>query len=427
MYEAFTVGRTVASSLPIFGPAAGAGIALAFLGMSIVYIIWGGFIGVVRLDRLQLAFGYGGFCLAFAIAICLFADRIGRPIGFDLALLGFVTASVMAAAKVVYEVMTYRYLGDIDQAYGPVRSVDRIGLAAMFASVIFFGVAAAYLSRSASLSLTFAPSSPLIINSHFGFTALAVVSLALANGLFQFVDITQWQRLLSIAVDRNALTQTASILRGNILFGGFCGSGTWVIAVLFGLFLRYLFPAPGTDPYALLPAFLRLVTDSATLERELLAFVFVGCLVSIMSSTVDAMVSATSFTVRNDFISVGLNRAGSSTLSRVATVVAILLQLGIYLYVSERAQSHVDAVLYVCYSFQLSLLPSVVAVIVRGRSPRIARLLSMAAGCVGACTPLFLGDPERAYELSPLLSVTFSWFVFFLLGGLWRRSATVAG
>ena len=419
MFEAFTVGRTVADSLPQFGPAAGGGIALAFLGMSIVYITWGGFTGVVRLDRWQLASGYGGFCTAFALALAIFADRVGGGVALLLGGLCLMTAGIMASAKIRYEIMTKSFLDALDPNYGAPRSIDRIGLIAIIGSfLIFFLLEVWLLLFSASGDLRGAMAHVFVTNSNFGFTKLAFVSLLLANGLFQFVDITQWQRLLSIAVDREALHRTVRILRGNILFGGLCGSGTWVIAVFFGMFLKNLFPDPATDAYSLLPSFLKLVISSGLPGTHWLAFFFVAGLVSIMSSTVDAMVSATSFTVRSDILSIGLGRDGSSTLSRISTVLALSVQLAIYLTVSEWAEGHVDAVLYVCYSFQLALLPSVTAMLIRRGGGLLPKLASMFAGCLGAAVPLYIGQPERAYELSPLLSVIMSWMAFIAVGGL---------
>lgn len=179
MYEAFTVGRTVAASLPVFGPSAGAGIALAFLGMSAVYILWGGFRGVVQLDRWQLAFGYGGFCIAFAVSLVTFADRVGRSTAFDISLLCLTVAAVMAVAKVVYELMTFRFLGALEEAGGLKRSLDTIGLIAIGASLLAFVAAAVWLAPSEPSTLGSHGISPVVSNSKFGFSALAIVSLFL--------------------------------------------------------------------------------------------------------------------------------------------------------------------------------------------------------------------------------------------------------
>ena len=70
-------------------------------------------------------------------------------------------------------------------------------------------------------------------------------------------------------------------------------------------------------------------------------------------------------------------------------------------------------------------LRSVIAMIIQRGGGPLPKIGSMVAGCLAAAYPLYIGQPERAYELSPLLSVVASWTVFVLAGGL-RTAKAVA-
>ncbi|MBO9501598.1 hypothetical protein [Brevundimonas sp. A19_0] len=418
MFEAFTVGRSIAASVPSWSPASGAGLALAFLFVSLVYMIRSGFPGVVRLDQLQMTIGYGGFCAAFSGALILFLERVGAGFALWVSLSGLLAASVIAILKVRYDLEVRRYLKDFDPKTGPRTTADFLGITSILVGIISFGLSAAASYRA----LGSAPLSPDLITFassqfSFGFTLLATVSLFIANALYQFVDVTQWQRLLSLAVDNSDLKAAAKILRGNVITGGVCSGMTWVIAVLFGVFLGQLLP--GSDAYSLLSSFLKMVGTLPSAHAGILAFVFVAALVGIMFSTLDSLVAATSFTIQQDILG-GFGGQHALLVARFVTVIVVAIQLAFYLAISALANDRVDAVLYICWSFQLAMVPIVVGLVIGRGGAHIARTLAMIVGCLGALTPLAIGSAEAAYELSPWLAVGTSSLVYLALGG-WRR------
>ncbi len=418
MFEAFTVGRAFAISMPPLGPTGGAGLALSFLAVSLIYMTRGGFPGVVRLDQLQMTLGYGGFCAAFAMALVLFADRLGKSVTVWISLACLLAAILMALIKIAYDIQSWRYLARTGAKDLPKPTRDLLGLSAVGIGVVAFIWSTAHgLGLQGPMAVSFP--SYAAKSFSFGFSALATLSLLVANGLYQFVDVTQWQRLLSVAVDRDSLGAVVRVLRGNVLVGGFCSALTWVIAVAFGAFLKGVFPDPGTDPYALLPSFITLVLATPSSLAGPLLFVFAAGLVAIMFSTLDALVAATAFTVQQDVL--GGDRPQSLMKARIVTTVVLVLQLALYLLVSELAKDRVDAVLYVCWSFQLAMVP-IVALLIMGRAGGHAvRILAMVAGAAGALTPLFLGRAELAYEISPWMAVLASSAVYLVFGG-WRAA-----
>jgi hypothetical protein len=417
MFEVFTVGRIVASVTPQLGEAGGAGLALAFLSVSVVYMLWAGFPGKVRLDQIQLTLGYGGFCLAFALTLFLLRPQIGDAVTIWLGMIGALAASVIFILKFVYDLRTRQYLANI--LNGRIdRGRDVAGMLAGVLAILAFLVPVVAAITHPGPATGFSSMGFIVSKFSFGFTLLATVSLFIANGLYQFVDVTQWQRMLSIAVDRNDLAASARMLRSNIVVGGICGALTWVIAVAFGVFLRAMFPDPATDPYSLLSAFISsIATQSSPLAGPIL-FIFITALVAIMFSTLDALVAATSFTVQQDILAGRGGVAGA----RMITLGVIIAQLAFFLIISDAAKDKVDAILYICWSFQIAMVPTVVALLSnKGGSPA-RRFISLAAGACGALTPLLLGVPERSFELSPLLALAGAASVFLLSGLIPRRS-----
>lgn len=423
MFEAFTVGRAIAASVPSWSPASGAGLALAFLFVSLVYMTRSGFPGVVRLDQLQMTIGYGGFCAAFAGSLVLFMDRVGAAFALWVSLAGFLAAIVIALLKIRYDLKVRRYLEAFAAGPKPRITLDLLGLLSILIGLLSFGAAGVMAFRA----LGAGPISPDLFafttnQFSFGFTLLATFSLFVANALYQFADVTQWQRLLSLAVDDSDLKAASKILRGNIITGGMCSGMTWVIAVLFGVFLGALLP--GADEYSLISSFLALMGTLSPQDAGLLAFVFVAALVGIMFSTLDSLVAATGFTVQQDILN-GVGGRHALLVARFVTVLVVLAQLALYLTISALADDRVDAVLYICWSFQLAMVPIVIGLVIGHGGAHITRTLAMIAGCLAALTPLAIGKAETAYELSPWLAVGVSAAVYIVLGG-WRRLGPAA-
>lgn len=420
MVEAFTVGRSVAAAVPDFGAPGGVGLAIAFLAVSLIYMTRSGFPGVVRLNQFQMVVGYGGFCIALAGIMVWSIGRVGPSVIFNLSVGGMLTTIAIGVLKVWHDIASYRYVSLMLPDEAPKQTHDILGLSAVMIGIGSFAVAAVNAATSdvGTVAAVAWFGTGTGTSNGYGFTLFATVSLFIANAFYQFVDITQWQRLLSIAVDQKKLSETAKVLRSNVVTGGICSSMTWVLAILFGIFLRSLFPAEDTDAYGLLPALLsELLVNSA--ETGFLLFILVAALLAIMFSTLDAVVAATAFTVQEDVIGIE-NGRGSLGWARAITVFVVILQFAFYIAVSTAAGDRVDAILYICWSFQLAMLPTVVALLSGRGGSFFARVASMLAGCVGALSPLIFGAPEKAYEISPTAAVLAA-TTFYLLFGGWRK------
>lgn len=421
MFEVFTVGRALAATTPIIGPVGGSGLALAFLFVAVIYMTRGGFPGVVRLDHLQLAIGYGGFSIAFALSLYHFSPRINGDAVFWIGLVCLVSTSAFAVLKYYNHRAVNLYLNGFNPSNAPSNNRDILGWFACSLSSIAFLISI-IASRSTLTSDSVSFYNFFTSNSSFGFTVFATLSLFVANALYQFVDVTQWQRLLSIEVNRTNLPSVSKILRINILIGGACSSLTWVIAIAFGVFLKHLFPNPTTDAYSVLTIFISEISKGIDFRSSAIAFIFIVSMIAVMFSTLDSLVSATAFTVQNDLLPNSIRNSNNYGLiaARSASVIVIVLQLIFYLIVSELAGNRVDAVLYVCWSFQLAMLPVVIGVIIDRSGAYYARAISMLSGSLAAVSPLVFGSAEIVYEYSPWLSVLFATVSYMLFGGLLR-------
>lgn len=425
MVEAFTVGRIIGVALPAFGPAGGVGIALAFLMVSLIYMTRSGFPGVVRLNQIQMTIGYGGFCVALAGAMILFKDLVSPNTSASLSFAGLAATICIARLKITHDVSTRKYLAGLDPKVAPRQTADLLGLSAVGVAVLSFTASGIFSLMNGAFSGD-GGAFPNAFGgaSTFGFTFLATLSLFMANAFYQFVDVTQWQRLLSLTVDKEKFSETCSMFRTNIITGGLCSSLTWILAIMFGFFLRTIFPDPTISAYDVLPMFfVKLLENGSDLAGPLL-FLFVAALVAIMFSTLDAIVAATAFTVQEDLLGIESVKA-SLLLARSATVLVVFLQLIFYLLLSVASGDRIDAVLYICWSFQLSMLPVVFGLIMGRAGSYPARIASMAAGCLGALAPLAFGTAADAYEISPTAAIAFSAFVYLICGGGRRQSEAV--
>ena len=425
MVEAFAVGRMIGVAVPAFGPAGGVGLALAFLSISLIYMTRSGFPGVVRLNQVQMTLGYGGFCASIAGVMILFRDIVPSNTTAILSLAGLISALCVTALKIMHDINTRKYLRRLSSPSPPPQTLDLLGLSAVGVAALSFMISGLFSLMNGAFSSN-GGAFPAVFGgvSSFGFTALATLSLFMANAFYQFVDVTQWQRLLSLSVDRERFAETSNMFRSNILTGGLCSALTWVIAIIFGFLLRALFPEPTVSAYDVLPTlFLRLLESGSGFAGPLI-FLFVAALVAIMFSTLDALVAATAFTVQEDLLGIESVKA-SLLVARAATIFVVFVQLLFYLVLSEASGDRIDAVLYICWSFQLAMLP-VVAGLIFGRAGSYpARITSMAAGCVGALIPLMYGSAEDAYEISPTAAIVLATAAYLVCGGGRRQSEAV--
>ena len=127
-------------------------------------------------------------------------------------------------------------------------------------------------------------------------------------------------------------------------------------------------------------------------------------LIAIMFSTIDALITATTFTVSNDITKKMFSEQENKNnlgFDRWATLGATIVQFGIYLFIQYVAKEHADAVLYLCWSFQIAFTPAVISALLEWNIGKNAVFRSMLLGIIAACFPVLFLGPETVYEYSP--------------------------
>ena len=186
------------------------------------------------------------------------------------------------------------------------------------------------------------------------------------------------------------------------------------MAVMFGIALRYLLP--GGDPWTIVNVLMNFFETSGLLGA-IMVLIFIASLSAIMYSTLDSLISSVAFTVHNDILLQISERFKSVLWAKLVTIVLLIGMLNYYLFMKNVTGDQFDAILYLSWSFQISLVPAVFSTFIR---PSVGPIIaaSMLAGCAAATWPLLQGNPAEVYEVSPILALIASTVTFFVLTGI---------
>jgi hypothetical protein len=387
MFEAFFTAAVVERASKASASFSTTALALLFLAFSVIYMLRGGYSGMVRLDRIQLATGYVGFTLLVSLLLYTLLGRGSNTAIVILAIMLAACAVGIFVARIIHSKRVNRP--------DPFAFVCT-GLAVVSTLVVLVLSILSIQSSTPTTNLSnfFFPGS---------FTWLAVLSLFIANGLYQLVDVGQWQRLLSVDPTAKSLGESRQLIAASLVNVAWTSPLTWVIGIVFGMSLK----AISLDANAYDATYL--IVDHILALASPLNLILIGVLlvslVGIMFSTIDALISATSFTITSDIFNRRPGESPKIGFDRLVTLVTLVVQLVFYLIVKHLAQDKTDAVLYLCWSFQIGFTPAVVAALARWDVKEIFLVLSLIAGALGAAAPLLVFGPDSVYEYSPLCAL----------------------
>jgi hypothetical protein len=94
------------------------------------------------------------------------------------------------------------------------------------------------------------------VDQPFSMGAFALLSLLIANGLYQIVDIGQWQRLASVRFSVEAIDSSRAVIARAIRVTMVYSAGTWIVAIALGMALRYVDGTVAANPWDALSVFL---------------------------------------------------------------------------------------------------------------------------------------------------------------------------
>lgn len=373
-----------------------------FVVVALCYIIIGGFKAVVATDKIQLSFGFmsiSSFVVLTYIKVINNGYLYTGVILFLLSLLSLLFLNVL-----------YGKFKDINPEIFPKRLSPTL-----FISLAIFVLGGIIIIYKISRGIGTKDSFGFFFREQkcgeiLSLGLLPMLSLLLANGLWQIVDISNWQRLASLEYRDD----TQAILSKTLAFISWYSPITWLLAIFFGMSLRYT----GFDVPDAWTALQKLAYDSFQSKNvfdNIYILIFVFGMISIMYSTLDSLISSVSYTTYYDIILKGnIKEAGRLSMSRVWTVIYTLLFFAIYLIVRFFVEG-VDKILYTFYSFQLALFPAIISVFVNKKINVLSAYLSIIFGGLLCLIPLFV-DTEtiNPYSASATFSVFGSIIIYYI-------------
>lgn len=386
---------------------------VTFLILASIYMLYGGFRAVVNTDVYQLGIGYSGFSIVLSILLVIVAQSGNKFASILLlTILLLFSVALLVYWKRVFSVkvdLEKRKLSELPLWIGLLSYCVAIGIS------IFFTAPSGEVI-SGSLWHEFAKAHQVFNPLSLG--GMAIISLLIANSLYQFVDIGQWQRLASVklAEGEEEYLHSRKKLASAIKVTGVYSSFTWIVAVFFGMTLKYISGDVSENPFDAVAIFLIQYSQGSTIE-QIVVFLMISSLVAIMFSTLDSLVSSIAFTIHNDWL-VSLNdKLRTITVGRIFTVVFLVIAFYLYGELSVRVNNFAD-ILYTCWAFQIALFPLIVMAIRRGRIHGVWASLSLLGGMYGAMIPIL--HPSfglSPYEYAPLLALVTS-SILMMIGSL---------
>lgn len=387
------IGKTQSLSLLLF---------FLFVLIALVYIVVGGFRAVVVTDKIQLSFGF----IAFSIFVVMSYIKLVRGgyvyNGLILFILSFLSVLTLN--------LLFRRLNGINPQVFPKKYSPTLylSLLAYVCGAIFILL---YLPTSNEVKDSFALFfKEQRVTSIFSLGYFPLISLLLANGLWQIVDISNWQRLASLddsEQQRKELSKTLSFI-------SIYSPITWIIAIFFGMSLRYTgFDLPNT--WAPIQDIAAQSFASTLAFDNIYILVLIFAMVSIMYSTLDSLISSISYTCYYDLMLKGnLEEQAQLSKARKWTVVYTILFFFIYIIVRTYV-SRPDDILYTFYAFQLALFPSIGYALVSNRINKLAAFISIIGGSALCITTFVINsDVYNPYSFAAIVSVGGATILFYL-------------
>tara|TARA_B100000965_G_scaffold243741_1_gene204553 strand:+ start:511 stop:2187 length:1677 start_codon:yes stop_codon:yes gene_type:complete len=366
--------------------------------VSAVYMSWGGMRGVVKTDRLQFVAGYFCFGGVFAFLLYQLADRITPQDAVAIGMLALCVTLAIAMIKthIAHRLVKTDIADEHHCAISPYMAWHAFLIPAMFviALVMIFWKQPEAINPVTALWG--------FVSNEFGspFPWIAFISLLIANGLYQLVDVGHWQRILSLKIDKSEIIVARSVVADASLSAGGSSALSWIMAILFGVMVRKILPE--ADPYTALVAVSQLFkANFDLLYWNIATLAWFIALAAVMFSTLDSLMAGVAVTVHNDLVGKEGNSRFEVLKARLLTVALLIAAYFIYLWLEFASGGDPSAILYLCWSFQIALAPAILASFI-SPMPGWAIILSIVAGCTAALEPFLTGTPGEVFNRSPL-------------------------
>ncbi len=250
------------------------------------YIAYGGQLSSIRTDQLQLIIAYigvFGLMLYFFYLLARNGSNISGALSASLIIL-------LIYIPIILLFRRFRFIRFSEEDTVANKVINRVlNTTIVVLLILIFATAAFNLLRSGS---TFGVSGVIDIQ---GFGLPGLLSLAVLPLCWQFVDLTNWQRLLSVKpTSEDAQQGTYHDIRKGLLIYAVESPFTWIIFIFFGLLTVTALPNFGFQD--LLVDLPKQLIHSPSVPQRFFGYTFIVSVLAIMLSTVDSFIVGIVFT-----------------------------------------------------------------------------------------------------------------------------------
>ena len=394
----------------------------------LLYIFRGGQLSSIRTDQIQLIFSYLGVFVVIGYSIFVLIKNsvtLNFSTSFSLLVLIISLAGILFYRK-------FRFLKS-QTTTGKLAGITK--LSNIFISTLFIIVICLALYSLPKLNFAGAKTS-LAVGS---FGILTLLAYSLMPLLFQFCDMTNWQRILSVEVgnadDKSRVVK--NITKGLRVYG-VESPFSWFSVIALGAFVALAFPGiiASGDPFYNIP---NLLVSSAKWYEQLFGYTFIVSILAIMLSTVDSAIIAIMFAFTYDvcpFSRKILDSRDKSAISKNApkimavgkafsVVLILFLSLHIFIDYFEFSGINFIGMLFAFYTAQLSFaIPVIGAILFKSLSPKgfvIASIISSATFGVLSGVYITIKGLE-AYQWVPIIGTLCISFIIYFIGYFGNKS-----
>jgi len=393
----------------------------------LLYILRGGQLSSIRTDQIQLIFSYLGVFIIIGYSIFILIKN-GVTLNFS-ASFSLLILIVSLAGILFYRKFCFLKPETSAGKLGGISKLSNILISALFIIVIC-------LALYSLPKLNFAGAKTSLAIGSFGF--LTLLAYSLMPLLFQFCDMTNWQRILSVEVgnadDKSRVVK--NITKGLRVYG-IESPFSWFSVIALGAFVALAFPSviAGGDPFYNIP---NLLVSSAKWYEQLFGYTFIVSILAIMLSTVDSAIAAIMFASTYDaypFSRKILDSKDESAISKNApkimaagktfsVVLILFLSLHIFIDYFEFSGVNFIGMLFAFYTAQLSFaIPVIGAILFKSLPPKgfvIVSIISSAAFGVLSGVWITIKGLE-AYQWVPIIGTLFISFIIYFVGYIYTE------
>ncbi len=366
------------------------GLSVVFLLLGTSFIIANGYKAEVRAERVQVPFAYIGLLIAIVATVPTVWLVAGKFAFVVTILIMFGALAAILIAK----------LGaDLKNPFGDKQIVIP---GVFFLALVVVSIAAVnYLpmgSRESVLDM------PIFGHQLQAQGLFALFALFVANVLWMPVDFATWQRIGSVRGRGEEVLERVKRGTWRVMLES---PATWALGAVLGIIVNAGGFSYASDSYSGLGSFANALFSNsipylgATGFAIYLLFV-VGC-IAVMLSTVDAILSAISFTIHDDILP-----GGSVGRAKVVTLLLVLTGVPAYAFLQYLTQNSIATILYGAYAMQLSLAVVVILALLRRRIESRAAMASVITGFAGTIVATIIAiripSPET-FVLGPVFAV----------------------